>query len=88
MVVEYQGRAIAALYSADCGGHTRTLQEAGWRVAAYPYFAVECPVHGEVSGHRIGMCQEGAAQMARNDKTFREILAIYFPATTVMLMRD
>jgi len=29
-VLTYEGHAIAALYSADCGGHTRTLAEAGW----------------------------------------------------------
>jgi stage II sporulation protein D len=83
LVVAYQGSAIAALYSANCGGKTRTLEEAGWNAEAYPYFGVDCPVRGAVAGHRIGMCQEGAAQMARNGKTFREILAVYFPATTV-----
>ena len=88
LVVAYQGRAIPALYSATCGGRTRTLEEAGWNAEAYPYFAVECPVRGAVAGHRIGMCQEGAAQMARSGKTFREILALYFPATTVTLWRD
>jgi stage II sporulation protein D len=85
LVVAYQGRAIAALYSANCGGKTRTLDEAGWNAEAYPYFAVECPVRGQVAGHRIGMCQEGAAQMARNGKTFREILAHYFPATSIII---
>jgi peptidoglycan hydrolase-like amidase len=83
LIIAYQGRAIAALYSANCGGKTRTLEDAGWNEEAYPYFAVECPVRGAVAGHRIGMCQEGAAQMARNGKTFREILAQYFPATTI-----
>jgi len=88
LVVSYQGRAIPALYSANCGGKTRTLEEAGWNAEAYPYFAVECPVRGAVAGHRIGMCQEGAAQMARIGKSFREILAVYFPGTTVMLWSD
>lgn len=83
LVVAYQGRAIAALYSANCGGKTRSLEEAGWSPEPYPYFAIDCPVRGAVAGHRIGMCQEGAAQMARNGKTFREILALYFPATTI-----
>jgi stage II sporulation protein D len=83
LVVAYQGRAIAALYSANCGGKTRTLEDAGWNAEPYPYFAVECPVKGTVAGHRIGMCQEGAAQLARTGKTFREILAHYFPATTI-----
>jgi peptidoglycan hydrolase-like amidase len=84
LVVAYQGRTVAALYSANCGGSTRTLEDAGWNAEAYPYFAVACPIRGQVSGHRIGMCQEGAAQMARGGKTFREILAIYFPATTLV----
>lgn len=88
LVVAYQGRTTAALYSANCGGKTRTLEEAGWNAEAYPYFAVECPLRGAVSGHRIGMCQEGAAQMARNGKTYREILALYFPATTLMLWHE
>jgi peptidoglycan hydrolase-like amidase len=83
LMVHYQGRPIAALYSANCGGKTRTLEEAGWNAEPYPYFAVDCLVRGAVAGHRIGMCQEGAAQMARGGKTFREILALYFPATTI-----
>ena len=88
LIVAYQGRAIAALYSANCGGTTRTLEDAGWNADPYPYFGVKCPVRGEVSGHRIGMCQEGAAQMARHGKTFREILALYFPATTISADTD
>jgi len=84
LVVAYQGRAIAALYSANCGGKTRSLEDAGWNAEAYPYFAIDCPVRGAVAGHRIGMCQEGSAQMARNGSTFREILALYFPATTIV----
>jgi peptidoglycan hydrolase-like amidase len=84
LVLAHQGRAIAALYSANCGGSTQTLEDAGWNAEAYPYFAVACPVRGPVSGHRIGMCQDGAVQMARDGKTFREILAYYFPATTLI----
>jgi hypothetical protein len=101
-VLTYEGHAIAALYSADCGGHTRTLAEAGWGDGrsgeftsaypnfAYPYFAVECPVHGAipghpVSGHQVGMCQVGAAEMARRGSTFEEILRHYFPATAIAI---
>ena len=96
-VLTYEGHVIAALYSADCGGHTRTLAEAGWGggeagevIGAYPYFAVECPVRGAisghpVSGHQVGMCQVGAAEMARRGSTFEEILRHYFPATTIAL---
>jgi peptidoglycan hydrolase-like amidase len=83
LALTYQGRAIAALYSANCGGRTRTLAEAGWQPEPYPYFDVECPVRGEISGHRIGMCQTGAAEMARHGSTFREILSRYFPAAAI-----
>jgi peptidoglycan hydrolase-like amidase len=83
LAITYQGRVLAALYSADCGGQTQTLEDAGWRVEPYPYFAVECPVRGPVSGHRLGMCQAGAADMARHGKTFHEILSHYFPATSI-----
>jgi peptidoglycan hydrolase-like amidase len=83
LALTYQGYVLTALYSADCGGRTRTLEEAGWNAAEYPYFAADCPVRGTVSGHRLGMCQAGAADMALHGKTFREILSHYFPATTI-----
>jgi peptidoglycan hydrolase-like amidase len=83
LALTYEGRPIAALYSANCGGHTRTLEEAGWQAEAYPYFGVQCPAHGKVAGHRIGMCQTGAAELARHGATFREILSHYFPAAAI-----
>ena len=86
-VLMYGGHVVAALYSADCGGLTRTLKDAGWRDAegldGYPFFGVECPIRGAVSGHRVGMCQTGAAEMARRGASFREILRHYFPATVM-----
>jgi stage II sporulation protein D len=38
---------------------------------------------GTGRGHGIGLCQRGAAGMAREGKDFRAILAHYFPNTTV-----
>jgi peptidoglycan hydrolase-like amidase len=83
LVLAYHGGIVAALYSANCGGHTRSLEEAGWNVDDYPYFGVACPRGGAVAGHRIGMCQSGAAEMARLGMSFREILAHFYPATSV-----
>jgi peptidoglycan hydrolase-like amidase len=83
LALTYEGRVFAALYSADCGGRTRTTADAGWQTEGYPYFAVECPVKGEASGHRIGMCQRGAAEMARRRQNFRQILGHYYPAALV-----
>lgn len=84
LAISYQGHVVPALYSADCGGHTRTLEEAGWEPAEYPFFGVACPIKGPPQGHAIGMCQRGAIELARQGKTFREILSYYFPATTLL----
>ena len=39
--------------------------------------------HGRGSGHGVGLCQAGAAEMAREGYSYREILAQYFPGATV-----
>jgi peptidoglycan hydrolase-like amidase len=81
IVLVHEGRVIEALYSADCGGETREFT-----AGPYPYFAVSCPVRsGLVAGHRLGLCQVGAAAMARGGATWREILDHYFPAAAVSL---
>jgi stage II sporulation protein D len=37
-------------------------------------------LHGRGSGHGVGLCQAGAAEMAREGRGYREILTQYFPA--------
>jgi len=91
LVLDYRGTPIAAFYSASCGGHTRTLADAGLRSDdGYPYFSVECvvstPRHvdGERRGHGVGLCQNGAAGMAAElGASFVDILRHYYPGTTV-----
>ena len=36
---------------------------------------------GRGSGHGVGLCQAGAEQMAREGKTYHEILSFYYPGT-------
>jgi stage II sporulation protein D len=43
LVLRHRGAPLAALFSASCGGRTRTLAEAGMPTEGYPYYAVECP---------------------------------------------
>jgi hypothetical protein len=88
LVLTWEAKPFAAMYSASCGGTTRTLAQEGDRSEAYPYFAVECSYcrrHTKVShpGHGIGLCQRGAAGMALDGADFRGILAHYFPNTEV-----
>jgi stage II sporulation protein D len=39
--------------------------------------------HGRGSGHGVGLCQAGSAEMAREGRGYREILAQYFPGATL-----
>ena len=89
MVLTWNGKPFPAMYSASCGGSTRTLEQAGYRQRDYPYFAVECaycrrnPERGGNPGHGIGLCQRGASGMAHDGADFRSILARYFPNTEI-----
>ncbi|MEP7351686.1 MAG: SpoIID/LytB domain-containing protein [Acidobacteriota bacterium] len=38
---------------------------------------------GSGFGHGVGMCQKGAEEMGLEDHTYREILAFYYPGTTL-----
>jgi SpoIID/LytB domain protein len=91
VVLAFRGVPVAAFYSANCGGRTRTLAEAGLRAGdGYPYFSVECAFDagrhqaGGRNGHGIGLCQEGAALLAAERRApFAEILQYYYPGTTL-----
>jgi stage II sporulation protein D len=38
-------------------------------------------ISGKGSGHGVGLCQAGAEEMAREGKSYREILSFYYPRT-------
>ncbi len=87
LAISYQGKIVPALYSADCGGHTHTLREVGWRSDTdYPFFGVSCPVKSTQRGHGVGLCQRGAMELARQGKTFREILDYFFPGVAILAL--
>ena len=92
LVLAFRGGPLAAFYSANCGGRTRTLEGAGLQAeGGYPYFSVDCAYCArrpgvEVRGHGLGLCQEGAAAMAaRGAASFADILRHYYPGTTLEL---
>ncbi len=140
LVLAWQGKPFAAMYSASCAGRTHSLAETGYKVRDYPYFSVECEycrknperwtatvsredaaalalksevervrlarrlgwntvpsndhegrpngtmvdLAGVGRGHGLGLCQRGAAAMAKEGKNFREILAHYYPNTELV----
>ncbi|HEV2495488.1 MAG TPA: SpoIID/LytB domain-containing protein [Terriglobia bacterium] len=42
LVLSYQGAIVAALFSASCGGRTRSLAEVGLSSRGYPYYPAVC----------------------------------------------
>ncbi len=89
LVLAWKGKPFPAMYSGSCTGRTRSLAEIGVAQRDYPYFGVACPycryteARSAAGGHGLGLCQRGAAGMARDGADFRAILQHYFPNTTV-----
>jgi stage II sporulation protein D len=62
-------------------------RSAGWNRIRSNWFEIAAEgdsflFHGRGSGHGVGLCQTGAAEMAREGRGYREILAQYFPGAT------
>jgi len=78
----------AALASHSEAGRLRLGRILGWDVVPGNNFELqprgdEVLVEGRGKGHGIGLCQLGAAWMARQRHGFQEILAFYYPNTLV-----
>lgn len=144
LVLAFDDKPLAAMFTRSCGGHTRTPHEIGLTESDYSYFSVKCELcykdpirwtrtvsaedaallflrgeagrlsigrrlgwnavpsnnftareqNGEVvlqgagQGHGVGLCQRGARDMAERGADFREILAHYFPNTSLQHLID
>jgi stage II sporulation protein D len=82
------GRTTVVAASALRFGIGRAL---GWNQVRSD--AYEVGMHNEVlvfdgrgHGHGVGLCQEGATEMAAEGKSAREILEFYFPGTVVRIL--
>lgn len=127
MILEYEGKAINAVYHSNCGGNLIDASTA-WggrripyltahedRLPGLPYF---CSVGAKLkkglikvkadskrpsvskirfvngrtkahasSGHRVGMCQDGAIGMAAYGYSAREILAFYYTGAKLVSLQ-
>lgn len=82
-VIEFQDQIANALFSANCGGHTKS-NEVGFAgsdtpPAPVPYLrGVPCINPGPANGHGVGMCQWGAHDMAERGDDYVTILKHYY----------
>lgn len=88
-ILTYNGKPINAVYSASNGGRTVSSQERWGGVR--PYLIAQDDQWDDSTkriGHGVGMSQRGAKAMARAGKTYREILAFYYPGTKIETLPD
>jgi peptidoglycan hydrolase-like amidase len=72
LVLAWEGKPFAAMYSASCAGRTHSLAEIAYAQRDYPYFAVECEYcrrHPERWSATIS--REDAATLAKKTETER-----------------
>ncbi|MGA3019349.1 MAG: SpoIID/LytB domain-containing protein [Bryobacteraceae bacterium] len=56
----------------------------GWNTVESDRYEIHWPVfEGTGSGHGVGLCQRGADQMGAVGRSYREILAFYFPGAAL-----
>jgi cell wall-associated NlpC family hydrolase len=79
IVVAYEGTPVITHYSASNGGRVRDYN-LPWEIEFPDKWDNTKVKHG----HGAGMSQNGAENMARAGKTYREILAYYYPGTALM----
>lgn len=63
-------------------------RELGWNKIRSDLYDVqnegeEIVFSGRGAGHGVGLCQAGAEEMAREGKSYREILSFYYPGTEI-----
>ena len=89
LVAIYNRHPIDAVYSANCGGHTRNSEDVfkkadGSPASPTPYLrGVSCPAPGPKNGHGVGMCQHGAQTFAKQGYTFEQILKHYYTGISI-----
>jgi stage II sporulation protein D len=83
----------AAVLTTGEAGRLAVDRRLGWNIVPSNNFTSRTEnghvfLQGSGQGHGIGLCQRGAAAMARASATFRDILAHYFPNTRIIGIPD
>ena len=85
-ILLYDGQIISAVYSSNNGGRTVSALER-WG-SNRPYLIEkddpwDAAAGYTKTGHGVGMSQRGANYAAKTGKTYKEILAFYYPGTVL-----
>lgn len=84
MAIYYGGKLIDAVYTDSNGGRCVSAL-ARWG-SAVPYLIDQADPYdssAKVSGHGVGLSQTGAAARGKANKTYKQILAFYYPGCSI-----
>jgi hypothetical protein len=82
-VLTRDNKIVGAPFFGHCDGHTRNSEDV-WSSTVSYLRSVPCICgYTELYGHGVGMCQRGAAAMAREGSTAEEILGHYYLGTAI-----
>jgi hypothetical protein len=85
LVLTYKGGIAGAPYFAHCDGHTRNSEDV-WPGKVAFCRSVPCICgYDKLWGHGVGMCQRGAAAMARQGSIAPDILTHYYTGVEIQL---
>jgi stage II sporulation protein D len=79
------------LRSSDETARLRVVRRVGWGKIPSDDFTIhhangQVTIEGSGEGHGVGLCQAGAKAMAEAGSSFRDILAHYYPNTTLVYL--
>jgi len=78
LIISYKDRIVGTPFFGHCDGYTRNSEDV-WSSEVSYLRSVPCICgYAEMYGHGAGMCQRGAAEMARQGSTAEEILEHYY----------
>jgi cell wall-associated NlpC family hydrolase len=80
ILITFKGKPVVTHFGASNGGTIRASSN-GWEPGGY---ADPWDTGAKRSGTGYGMSQNGAVNMAKDGKTYQEILAFYYPGTVLM----
>jgi hypothetical protein len=87
IIARYNGATINAMFSANCGGHTKNNEDVfdvGASGIPLPYLrGVPCPDKGQARGHGVGLCQYGARALAQQGFAYEDIIKHYYTGVTL-----
>lgn len=86
-ILTYNGKPISAVYCSANGGRTYSSEEVWGTKNSYLIAQSDPWDKNTKKGHGVGMSQSGAINAAKWGKSYKDILAFYYPSTKLIISK-